>query len=191
MAVLRSSLFNLKTEDQIVSIGPNAVLDSLLGAADRGVDRRRAISRSQDANEIMKDVSFTKSHAALSAFCLTLLQNASPQDQQKLRDAVNALQQRKDMTDSQKAKNLGLLLMNLVGPQVLRSAVDVLRDEIQVRDPDSLTPQKAEGTASGEIKAKRVNQGTSRQLRRKGGSSPTPKTNGEKIESATTHDDQS
>lgn len=145
MAVLRTSLFNLKVDDRVVPIGPNAILESLLGAADRGVDRRRAISRSTDAMEIMRDVSFKKSHAALSAFCLTLLQNSSPQEQQKLRDAVRALEQNKDMSDSQKSMNLGLLLMNLVGPAVLRSAVNVLGSEIST---DAVASTDREPTGS-------------------------------------------
>ncbi len=172
MAVLRTSLFNLKTDDQIVSIGPNAILESLLGAADRGVDRRRAISRSKDASEIMRDISFEKSHAVLSAFCLSLLQNASAQDQQKLRDAVNALGQRQDMTDSQKSMTLGLLLMNLVGPQVLRSAVQVLRDGIQTEMPELTIPPQLDRVA-GETVARPPDRGAKRRSKRTSSSSST------------------
>jgi hypothetical protein len=132
MALLRTSLFNLKVDNDIVPIGPSVILVSLLATADRGVDRRRAISRSKDAANIMKKISFTKAQAALPAFCLTLLQNATPVEQQKLGEAVKALAGNQDMTDSQKSMNLGLLLMNLVGPIGLRSAVEALGHEIEI-----------------------------------------------------------
>jgi hypothetical protein len=172
MALLRTSLFNLKTEGQIVSIGPSAILESLLGAADRGVDRRRAISRSKDASEIMKGFPFEKGQAALCTLVLTLLQNASPQEQQKLRDAVKALQQSREMTDSQKAVNLGLLLMNLVGPAVVRSAVDVIRGETVPGNLElSIPSQKSHHTT--ETAPSQGSERTKRRSRRGWGSSPT------------------
>jgi hypothetical protein len=128
MALLRTSLFNLQVDNQTVPIGPSVILVSLMSAADRGVDRRRAVSRSKDAVAIMKGVSFEKAQAALPALCLTLLQNATPVEQQKLREAVKALSENPGMTHSQKSINLGLLLMNLVGPSGLRAAVDALDD---------------------------------------------------------------
>jgi hypothetical protein len=41
MALFRSSLFNLKIGSEEVSIGPSALLASLLVVVDRGIDRRR------------------------------------------------------------------------------------------------------------------------------------------------------
>jgi hypothetical protein len=152
MALLRTSLFNLQIDNQTVPIGPSVILVSLMSAADRGVDRRRAVSRSSDAVAIMKGVSFEKAHAALPALCLTLLQNATPMEQQKLKDAVKALRENPDMTPSQKSINLGLLLMNLVGPSGLRAAVEAL-DDITIKseapsDPAVIPDQRAFATVS-------------------------------------------
>jgi hypothetical protein len=122
MALFRSSLFNLKVGDEDVSIGPSALLTSLLAVVDRAVDRRRAAQRSRSISKVMNEVSFAKAKISLSAYCIQLMQNLSLEDQQKLRTAVDALSLT-DMDDDLKSLNLGLLLMNTVGPTVLEAAV--------------------------------------------------------------------
>ncbi|MGI8334140.1 hypothetical protein ACRYCC_29655 [Actinomadura scrupuli] len=133
MALFRSALFTVRIHDQDVAVGPSTLLTSLLAAADRGVDRMVAQNRSAKAREIMTHVSFAKSRLALPTLCLALLQNVSAEDQRDLRTAVDALAASK-MSDTQKALNLGLLLMNVAGAEVVSAAVRTLRDEIQA-DP--------------------------------------------------------
>lgn len=130
MALFRSSLLNLKIGDQDVSVGPNALLTSLLNVADRSVDRRRAAQRSRSVGQTMANVSFEKARLALPAYCLQLMQNVSLEEQQKLRTAVDALDVT-EMPDDLKTLNLGLLLMNTVGPAVLNAAVKDLGARIQ------------------------------------------------------------
>ena len=129
MGLFRSSLFTVRVHDEDVSVGPSALLTSLLAAADRGVDRVRAQHRSSEARKMMSHVSFGKSRLALPTLCLALLQNVSAEDQRDLRTAVDALAG-SDMTDPQKALNLGLLLMNIAGPEVVKAAVETLGHEI-------------------------------------------------------------
>jgi mRNA-degrading endonuclease toxin of MazEF toxin-antitoxin module len=133
MALFRSALFTVRIHDQDVPVGPSTLLTALLAAADRGVDRMVAQTRSAKSREIMMHVSFKKSQLALPTLCLALLQNVSAEDQRDLRTAVDALAG-SDMTDTQKALNLGLLLMNVAGPDVVSAAVRTLRDEIKA-DP--------------------------------------------------------
>jgi hypothetical protein len=133
MALFRSALFTVRIHDQDVAVGPSTLLTALLAAADRGVDRMVAQNRSTKAREIMVHVSFAKSQLALPTLCLALLQNVSAEDQRDLRTAVDALAA-SPMTDTQKALNLGLLLMNVAGPEVVSAAVKTLRDEIRA-DP--------------------------------------------------------
>ncbi|WP_433512895.1 hypothetical protein ACQP2T_56095 [Nonomuraea sp. CA-143628] len=130
MVLLRSSLFNLKVDAKVVPIGPSAFLLPLLDAADRGVDRVRARSRSEEVTRIMAGVSFMQAKVALPAFCLSLMQNAPADDQERLRRAVDALESNKEMTDAQKAKNLGLLIMNFAGPATLEAAIKAHGEEI-------------------------------------------------------------
>ncbi|HLV75126.1 hypothetical protein FHX41_3929 [Actinomadura hallensis] len=131
MMVFRSAVFTVRVGDEDVAVGPSTLLTALLAAADRGVDRMQAKTRAQEAGEIMRGVSFAKAKLALPTYCLGLLQNVSAEDQADLRTAVDALAG-SEMTDGQMALNLGLLLMNVAGPDVLRSAVETLREEIMV-----------------------------------------------------------
>lgn len=129
LALFRSSLFTIRIGGQDVGIGPNTLLTTLLSVADRGVDRIRAKNRSTQVTSTMADVSFSKARIALPAFCLALLQNVPASEQRDLAIAVDALVA-SEMTDTQKTYALGLLLMNLVGPDVLSHAVTALHDEI-------------------------------------------------------------
>ncbi|POM24198.1 hypothetical protein BTM25_28250 [Actinomadura rubteroloni] len=142
MMVFRSAVFTVRVGDEDVAVGPSTLLTSLLAAADRGVDRMQASTRAEVAGQIMRGVSFALAQLALPTYCLGLLQNVSAEDQQALRTAVDALAG-SDMTDRQKALNLGLLLMNIAGPDVLRAAVRTLAEEIK-RTPEVPEPREGE-----------------------------------------------
>ncbi|MCP2338562.1 hypothetical protein [Actinomadura rupiterrae] len=130
MLIFRSAVFTVRIGDEDVAVGPSTLLTSLLAAADRGVDRVQASRRALEVGRIMADVSFARAKLALPTYCLGLLQNVPAEDQADLRTAVDALAG-SDMSDGQKALNLGLLLMNVAGPDVLRAAVDTLDKEIR------------------------------------------------------------
>ncbi|MEU5881595.1 hypothetical protein [Spirillospora sp. NPDC047279] len=133
MMIFRSAVFTVRVGDEDVAVGPSTLLSALLAAADRGVDRMQAKTRASEAGDIMADISFDKSRLALPTYCLGLLQNVSAEDQAALRTAVDALAGTDEMTDRQKALNLGLLLINVAGPDVLRAAVGTLRSEIEIQ----------------------------------------------------------
>jgi len=78
----------------------------------------------------MKDVDFSKAVKALPPFCLGLMQNVPPEDQQKLKKAVEDLEG-SDAEASVKSLLLGLELMNVVGKDVLTTAVTSLGEQIQ------------------------------------------------------------
>ncbi|HEY8482536.1 MAG TPA: hypothetical protein VIL71_22150 [Spirillospora sp.] len=155
MMVFRSAVFTVRVGDEDVAVGPSTLLTALLAAADRGVDRMQAKTRAHEAGEIMRGVSFAKAKLALPTYCLGLLQNVSAEDQADLRTAVDALAG-SEMTDGQMALNLGLLLMNVAGPDVLRSAVETLRDEIMADDPEdaAVPPPRGRLLGDGEGRAR-------------------------------------
>jgi hypothetical protein len=130
MVLFRSSIATVRVGDQDVPIGPSVVLSSLLAIADRAVDRKRGSGRSKDVARIMKGVSFQKAYIALPTYCLALLQNVSPAEQEELSKAVNSLILA-NISDSLKTLNLGLVLMNISGPTLLEAAVKALDAEIK------------------------------------------------------------
>lgn len=129
MALFRSSLFTVRVGTSDIGIGPAAFLQILLQAADRATDRARASPRADAVQKIMTGVSFERAKSALPALCLSLMQGLTPEEQAALGNAVKQLDANQ-MEDGLKAYSLGLSLMNLVGDEVLRVAVDMLRNDI-------------------------------------------------------------
>jgi hypothetical protein len=130
MAFFRTSLFVVRAGDRDVGVGPSAFLQIFLTAADRSVDRRRAADRSDAVAEVMKDVDYSKASKALVPYCLALMQNVSPEDQRVLDRVLEALD-RRDAEPSVKAMLLGLELINVVGVDVLTTAVNSLGEQIR------------------------------------------------------------
>jgi len=130
MGFFRTSLFVVRAGDRDVGVGPSGFLQIFLGAADRSVDRKRAAARSDAVAEVMKGVDFPKARHALPAYCLTLMQNVPPEEQQVMERALEALDKR-EAEPTVKALLLGLELINVVGVDVLTTAVKSLGDEIR------------------------------------------------------------
>jgi hypothetical protein len=130
IAFFRSSLFIVRVGNQDVGMGPSAFLQSVLEAADRGVDRGEANVRSSVVSDVMQNVEFEKAFESLPAYCLALMQNVPEGVQTQVGRQVDAMRGGK-MSDSAKALLLGLLLMNVVGGAVLRSAVSGLGRDIR------------------------------------------------------------
>jgi hypothetical protein len=131
MAFFRTSLFVVRAGDRDVGIGPSGFLQIYLAAADRAVDRKRAAARSGAVDTVMKDIDFDRAAKALPPYCLGLMQNVSPEDQQVLRQALDLLKV-SDAESSVKALLLGIELINVVGADVLTTAVNSLGDKIRV-----------------------------------------------------------
>lgn len=130
MALFRSALFNVRMGESDVGIGPSGVLQVLLEAADRAVDRNRAGSRATRVAEILAGVSFEKAHDVLPAFCFALMQSLPAPTQEAAGNEIKALAS-SGISNNGKALIMGLTLMNVVGEEVLRAAVRSLAGEIK------------------------------------------------------------
>lgn len=130
MAFFRTSLFTVRIGTQDIGVGPLGFLQVILGATDRGVDRRRASGRAREVDSLMKGLSFNKSLVALPTYCLALMQNLSEEDQKRLGQSLLALNQAA-ASDGVKLRILGVYLLNAVGPVALASAITSLGDEIR------------------------------------------------------------
>jgi hypothetical protein len=130
MAFFRTSLFVVRAGDRDVGIGPSGFLQIYLAAADRAVDRKRAAARSGAVDRAMKGVDFNKAVKALPPYCLALMQNVPPEDQQVLKRVLDDME-KGDEEPSVKALLLGIELINVVGADVLTTAVNSLGDQIR------------------------------------------------------------
>jgi hypothetical protein len=131
MAVFRTSLFVVRVGTNDVGVGPVAFLQILLGATDRGVDRKRASERAEKVVRIMGNLDPSLAYNALPAFAIMLMQNLTLEDQQAIGDQVKALAQPSDVPEQAKILNVGLLLMNFVGEEVLEDAVRGIRGQLK------------------------------------------------------------
>ena len=134
MSVLRSAVFTVRVGDSDVHAGPVALVQIILDAADRAVDRGRAQRRSQAVQEIMDGVDFDKAKQKLPSHCVSLMQGVPPEEQKAITEEVLSLESETALGNTTRARQLGLVLMNVVGEKVLRESVKALRDEI-VLDP--------------------------------------------------------
>jgi hypothetical protein len=130
MAFFRTSLFVVRVGDRDVGVGPSGFLQIFLSAADRAVDRKRGAVRSSAVVQVMKSVDYAKARHSLPEYCLALMQNVPPEDQQALEQLLEALDKR-DADPSVKTLLLGLELINVVGVDVLKTAVKSLGDQIR------------------------------------------------------------
>jgi hypothetical protein len=131
MALFRSSLVNVRVSGQDVGVGPGTLLASLLETADRAVDRVRGRQRALAIAPLMHDISFEKAYIALPTYCTHLMQNLSAHDQDNLADRVQSLADTTNMDDHAKALALGLLLVDVLGENVVKAAIEGLGESIR------------------------------------------------------------
>jgi hypothetical protein len=128
-ALFRASVFNVTAGDRVIGIGPSEILNVILTAADRAVDRRRALIRATRAAQIMAGLTFEGSAEALLAYCVATMQNVTPDEARVVEAKISALRDHKNdaVHDTVKLYILGLSLLSLVGDHVLEKASDQLR----------------------------------------------------------------
>lgn len=136
MALFRTAIFNVRVGDTTIAVGPAAMLQVILRAADRETDRLRAGPRAARVGEIMHDVVYARARDTLPLHCFALMQNLTLEEQTGLEQALAVLDKKDNMGDQAKAYSLGLLLMNLVGEDVLRRAIEGLNERIKGPPPD-------------------------------------------------------
>ena len=130
MAFFRTSLFVVRAGDRDVGVGPSGFLQIFLTAADRAVDRKRAAARSAAVAKVMTGVDYAKAKGVLPQYCVALMQNVSDEDQKEFVGALEDLEA-EPAEPSVKALLLGLELINVVGADVLTTAVNSLGEQIR------------------------------------------------------------
>jgi hypothetical protein len=146
VALFRTKLFSAATKGgETFSWGPSRLLEQLLAISDTVVDRKQAEQRSRDVAEIMSNVSFDKAHSSLPTYALGLLENTSADEQARLAQDVGALLQDQTMSDELKSQQLGVALIRLTGPDLLRQAVTALGASIASHPNRAVAAQQSTG----------------------------------------------
>ena len=154
MTFMRSSIFNIAIgSNQKVPVGPSVLLEVILSTADRGVDRKRAGERVNFIKSTMKGVSYEKAEQVLPQYCFSIMQNVGDKEREQIKARLEKVKSGMDLSTpsanrlqdaEHRAHLLGLALMTLVGPGVLKGAVDGLRAEIKIETGDG--QQEGEAT---------------------------------------------
>ena len=130
MAFLRTSVFTARVADQDIAVGPNLLLQVMLSACDRAVDRSMAKPRAKGASALAADLDFDKAAESLPVYCFTLMQNVSTDEQSTIATEVAALHS-SNLSNRVKSLVLVLLLTNVCGSTLLEAAIESLGDEIR------------------------------------------------------------
>jgi hypothetical protein len=132
IALFRSSLFLVHPSGQDVNVGPANILQSLLDATNREIDRTRGSERFPEVARMMQGVRFGEAYKVLPTLVLASMQNLSDEEQTALATQLKVLADSK-LEDWAKSLTLGLTLEALVGRRVLKASVDTLRAASQPR----------------------------------------------------------
>jgi len=135
MSIFRSSVLVVGKGDQEVSVGPSAVLEILLDTIDKEVDRFQAQSRAKVVSEIMAEINYEDAKKDLPYICMALMQNLDPKDGDALKQSAASAELFTGTTPDAHKIRFGLILMDIVGEDVLREAIGIMKKKVD--SPDS------------------------------------------------------
>ncbi len=129
-AFFRSSVMRTRVGEKDISVGPGLVIDTLLAALDREVDRVRAKFRSQAVEKLLPWITLRDAAEVIVPYCIELMQNLKSDERVDLRDKLDrALTEivTQDKDDPIKPVTLCLNVVEFVGFDVLKTAIHSLR----------------------------------------------------------------
>lgn len=126
IALFRSSLFLVHPSGEEVNVGPANILQSLLDATNREIDRSRGSERFPEVAKLMQGVRFDEAYKVLPTLVLASMQNLSDDEQAAFANQLKVLADSR-LDDWAKSLTLGLTLETLVGRRVLIAAVETLK----------------------------------------------------------------
>jgi hypothetical protein len=146
-ALFRSSLLNVTMGNEQLGIGPSAVLNIILKAADRAVDRERAWVRARRAASIMNGLGFEANAESMLLFTGASMQNLTDVEAKALENKVSTLRDKKveGMPDQIKSFVLGLNLLNVTGWRTLAAIAHEVR---AVQDAQAQQASSSDAAAS-------------------------------------------
>lgn len=148
-AFFRSSIMRTRVGEKDVSVGPGLVIDTLLGALDREVDRVRAAQRSQRVEDLLGAITLRDAAEIIVPYCIELMQNLTSEERMAIREKLDQAQ--KDLVSQDdgeevspiKPITLCLNVVEFVGFAVLEKAIKTLR-ALGVMDTFATARRKAQ-----------------------------------------------
>jgi hypothetical protein len=127
MVVMRSKLFNFKTNaGESFSVGPDAVVNTFLTSVDRNVDRYRSFDRQA---MVFQEVIKIRTPAEAPVFFETFLasyQNLSDADKSGIREQIQDVLARQDLSDELKLMAISFGFLNISGDANFRAMMALL-----------------------------------------------------------------
>jgi len=123
MAFLRSAVLKARVGEQDIAVGPAAMIDALLFAADRDADRRMALDRIEFATPLMQSISFELAYVPMKSLALGSMQNLSAPEVELITQRLDRLADSGDIPEDDKAVLLALALSVFVGRSVVEAIV--------------------------------------------------------------------
>jgi len=136
MAILRSSFASIKIGGKQVEAGLASILQVFLNWADRAFDQYRSSSNLTEVKRIMTNVDFKKAMTALPTTCFNSMKSVPDDEQKRVGTDLVALSENDDLDDTTKAINLGSILADVTGLQLLDKAKSTLFDSIKKDEND-------------------------------------------------------
>ena len=134
LAVMRTAVIQIRVDDRDVHVGPHWFLNALLGFTANRMSIRRARHVQEITTKIMSKVDFDQAKLQLPSLCFSLMR--TPQEVQKDVSREITSFDVSTMANKTKSLQLGLVLLDLVGEDVLSQAVETLSDEISLSESD-------------------------------------------------------
>jgi hypothetical protein len=147
MGLLRSSAFTMRVGNEDIAIGPSALLQVMLSATDRAVDRARARVRAEQMARTMQTMPFEKLQEALPQLAFAMMQNVTTEEKEDFEREVAELKRKENMDPVAKSICLGLTLSNIVGHGVVDDAVTALRTTLLAAGAPELATAQAKTPA--------------------------------------------
>jgi hypothetical protein len=128
MGFMRSSFFNYKaSNDKVIAIGPAAILDIFLDAAQRQFDQSLSGYNLSEMETTMGGLNFVSASKDLPIIILSSMRVLTAAEQKELSDEILKLVNDTNTTAEVKNIALGVILLKYTGMELLKKAVAVLR----------------------------------------------------------------
>lgn len=128
LAIMRTAVIQMRINDRDLNVGPSLLLNVLLDFTASSMSRKRAGHLDKIVKKIMSEVDFDKAKEPLPSYCFSLMRTSDDVQKDVSREITSL--DIPTLGNNTKSLQLGLVLLNLVGADVLSQAVETLKDEI-------------------------------------------------------------